>query len=97
MTLYKPSIGRATSKLESTKLAVWLILIVLSAIAGAACAWALNGSFGLFASGAVPWLGMLGWLLYNEYFVPYHGGGASMWPIAQLFAGTVAAAVGMVS
>jgi hypothetical protein len=75
----------------------WLILISLSAIAGAACAWALSGGFGLFAAGAVPWLGMLGWLLYNEYFVPYQGGGASMWPVAQLLGGTVAAIVGMAS
>ena len=77
-------------------LAEWLILIVLSALAGAVCAGALKGGLGLFASGAVPWFGMLGWLLYNEYFVPYHGGGASMWPIAQLFGGTVAAVAGMI-
>jgi hypothetical protein len=40
---------------------------------------------------------VLTWLLYNEYFVPYRGGGTSMWPIAQLVAGTVAAAVGMLA
>jgi hypothetical protein len=40
---------------------------------------------------------MLAWLLYNEYFVPDPGGGASMWPIAQLVAGSVAAAVGMLA
>lgn len=78
-------------------MAAWLILIALSAIAGLGCAWAFGGRLGLIASGAVPWLGMLTWLLYNEYFVPYQGGGASMWPIAQLFGGTVAAVVGMTS
>jgi hypothetical protein len=30
-------------------------------------------------------------LLYNEYFVPYQGGGASMWPIALIFTATPAA------
>jgi hypothetical protein len=42
---------------------------------------------------AAAWLGFLVWVLYNEYFVPYQGGGASMWPIAQLFGGTFAAIV----
>lgn len=29
-------------------------------------------------------------LLYNEYFIPYKGGGASMWPIALIFTATPA-------
>ncbi|RJG03456.1 hypothetical protein D3878_19185 [Noviherbaspirillum sedimenti] len=76
---------------------IWFALIVLSAMAGVACAGILRGRIGLVCSGAVPWVGLLGWLLYNEYFVPYRGGGASMWPVAQLFAGSVAALVGVVS
>jgi hypothetical protein len=73
---------------------MWPTLIVLSALAGAACGWLLTGRRAVAWGGAVPWLGMLAWLLYNEYFVPYQGGGASMWPIAQLVAGSVAAVVG---
>jgi hypothetical protein len=46
---------------------------------------------------AVAWLLMLAYLLVNEYVLPYRGGGASMWPIAQLFGGTVAAAVAALS
>lgn len=38
--------------------------------------------------GAIPWTAFLVLTLYMEYFVPYSGGGASMWPIAVLFAGT---------
>lgn len=41
------------------------------------------------------WLGMLFFLLFNEYVLPYEGGGASMWPLAQLFAGTAAAVSGL--
>ena len=75
----------------------WLIIVAASVVVGVASAWLLSGRGGLIVAGAVPWLGMLAWLLYHEYFVPYSGGGASMWPIAQLFAGTVAAVVGMVT
>lgn len=40
---------------------------------------------------------MLAYLLVNEYVLPYRGGGASMWPIAQLFGGSIAAAVAALS
>ena len=75
----------------------WIILIVASAVVGLLVALKLSGAVGVVTAGLVPWLGMLAWLLYNEYFVPYRGGGASMWPIAQLFAGTVAAGIGIAS
>lgn len=55
----------------------------------------MKGRLGIVLSGAIPWLGLLAGLLYQEYFVPYQGGGASMWPIAQLFGGTVAAVTGI--
>ncbi len=54
----------------------------------------VNGRKAILLGAALPWLGVLAWLLYNEYFVPYQGGGASMWPIALIFAGSIAAAVG---
>jgi putative exporter of polyketide antibiotics len=78
-------------------MAQWLTIIGLSALVGFLCAHKLHGAWGGVAAGAIPWFGLLGWLLYNEYFVPYQGGGASMWPVAQLFAGTVAAIVGVAS
>jgi hypothetical protein len=37
------------------------------------------------------------WQLYHEYVAPYSGGGASMWPLAQLVAGTPAALLGMLT
>jgi hypothetical protein len=76
---------------------MWLTIIVLSAIAGMVCGWFLPGRRALTWGGAVPWLGLLGWLLYNEYVLPYRGGGASMWPIAQLVGGSVAAIVGILA
>ena len=78
-------------------MSVWLALILLSAFAGAICGSILRGRRAIIFGGAVPWAGLLAWLLYNEFFVPYQGGGASMWPIAQLFAGSVAAVVGMIA
>ena len=75
----------------------WMTIIVLSALTGAGCAWLVNSTVARILAAAIPWFGMLAWLLYHEYFVPYSGGGASMWPVALLFAGTVAAAVGIVT
>lgn len=66
-------------------------------MAGAICAISFSGKKGAVCAAAVPWFGMLAWLLYREFFVPYSGGGASMWPVAQLFGGTAAAVVGLTS
>jgi len=72
----------------------WIPLVLLSAGAGAVSACTIRGRKAVLIGAVIPWLGLLGWLLYHEFFVPYHGGGASMWPIAQLIGGTVAALVG---
>ena len=78
-------------------MSVWSVLILLSALAGGICGLIFRGKRAIIFGGAAPWFGVLAWLLYNEYFVPYQGGGASMWPIAQLFAGSVAAVVGVIA
>ena len=44
-----------------------------------------------------PWLTLLAFLLYNEYCVPYKGGGFSFWPISLVLHGTVLALCGGVS
>jgi hypothetical protein len=72
----------------------WVPLIGLSVLAGVGSALLVNGRKAILLGAALPWLGTLAWLLYNEYFVPYQGGGASMWPIALLFAGSITAGVG---
>ncbi len=76
---------------------VWGMLLGLSALAGFWCARHLSGKTGAFWAGAIPWLGLLASLLITEYVIPYQGGGASMWPIAQLFGGTIAAVTGIIT
>ncbi|CAN5540719.1 hypothetical protein BH23BAC4_BH23BAC4_04770 [soil metagenome] len=78
-------------------LAIWLLLIGASVLVGFACARHLTGRSGIFWAGAIPWSGLLAYLLIAEYLLPYSGGGASMWPIAQLVAGTAMAFSGVVS
>ena len=75
----------------------WIPLLLLSASAGAFAGLAIRGRKAVLIGGVIPWVGLLVWLLYHEYFVPYQGGGASMWPIAQLFGGTAAGLVGACS
>lgn len=48
-------------------------------------------------AGAIPWFGLLAALVITVYFLPNNEADASMWLIAQLFGGTVAAAIGIVS
>jgi hypothetical protein len=75
----------------------WIAIVALSALTGFICARKLGGWTGALAAAAIPWFGLLAVLLFMEYVMPYQGGGASMWPIAQLFGGTVAAVVGVLS
>lgn len=56
-----------------------------------------RGPKAVLMGAAIPWLGLLAVLLFIECFVPYQGGGASMWPVAQCFGGTVAALTGACS
>lgn len=62
--------------------------------AGAVTALAVPGRKAVLLGAVVPWCGVLAWLLFDEYFLPDQGGGASMWPIAQVVGGTAAALVG---
>ena len=78
-------------------MAVWLILISSSALIGFLTAIFLNKPWAIYGAGAIPWLLLLAALTYTEYFMPYKGGGASMWLIAQLFGGSVAAITGVIS
>lgn len=48
-------------------------------------------------TGVLGFFGYVVWSVYNEFFVPYSGGGASFWPIDIFFGGPcsgIAAAVG---
>lgn len=76
---------------------MWTILIALSALVGTVCGLVVHGRRAAQWGAAVPWLAFLLWQLYHEYVAPASGGGASMWPIAQLVAGTVAAVIGWIA
>jgi hypothetical protein len=76
---------------------LWFAIVGGSIAVGLMVARLLNGRYASWIAGAVAWLLMLAYLLVNEYVLPYRGGGASMWPIAQLFGGTIAAAVAALS
>jgi hypothetical protein len=77
---------------------VWLGLIGVSAAIGAACGLMLRGKRAILLGALLPWLTLLAVLLAFEYLGPHEpGGGASMWPVAQLVAGTVAAVVGLLA
>ena len=75
---------------------VWIILIGGSAFIGLLTAIYIKKSWAVYFAGAVPWFILLAAILYTEYMMPYEGGGASMWPIAQLVGGSVAAVIGVV-
>ncbi len=78
---------------------LWIIIIILSASTGLFCAFLFRdrarGLAGVFLAGAIPWFSVLTWLFYEAYLTPYQDGGASMWPIAKLIMGTVAAISGV--
>ena len=76
---------------------VWLGILVPSTLIGSICGLLVKGRLAFILAGGIPWFGLLGALLYSEYILPYEVGGASMWPIAQLFGGTVAAVVGIIA
>lgn len=75
----------------------WTSIIAISSAIGVASGLVFRRlSVAALLGGAIPWLWMFGYLLYNEYYVPYQGGGASMWPIALLVGGSAAAAIGAI-
>jgi hypothetical protein len=70
----------------------WIVIAGVSATVGLVSAVLLKGRYATPIAAAVAWFSMLAYWL-NEYVLPYRGGGASMWPIAQLFTGTVTAVI----
>ena len=75
----------------------WIIIISVSVILGVGIGAKFSGKKGIVLAGLVPWLALLFLILFQEYVLPYQGGGASMWPIAQIIGGTAVAITGIVS
>lgn len=76
---------------------IWSIILIPSVVWGVFCAYKIKSKYAKFLAGAVPWLALLIALLFSVYYLPYDEVDASMWPIAQLFAGTIMAVVGVYS
>ncbi|WP_321323095.1 hypothetical protein [Thiomicrorhabdus sp.] len=74
----------------------WLMIITPSIITGIILAYFVKGRLGLILSALVPWIGLLIALLCEHYFFACRVDGIVMWPIAQLFGGTIAAIAGIV-
>ena len=75
----------------------WPAILVWSAVSGTVSSLLLRRRLAVVVAGAVAWLGVAVWVLYEEYGVTRvidYSKGPSMWPIAILFAGTVSAVVG---
>lgn len=74
---------------------VMLLAWILPLLFGVAVGVLLRGQRVWYVAGGVPLLWVAGIILYQEYMLPYVGGGASMWPVALLFAGSTAALCGI--
>ena len=77
----------------------WPGILLWSAASGAVSALVLQRRrpVAVVVAGAVASLGVAVWVLYEEFVVPRvidYSKGPSMWPIALVVAGTVAAVVG---
>jgi hypothetical protein len=76
---------------------IWLCVLIPSAIIGIICGYFIKKRWlGVLLAGTIPFLGVLGALLFEEYIIPQsRGSGASMWQIALAFVGTIAAGIGI--
>jgi hypothetical protein len=83
------------SALQCSIMLTWPVILIGSVLIGVSCALVSTRRLALVAAAVLPWLTLLAVLLYYEYFAPYQGDGASLWPIAQLIGGTIAAGVGL--
>ena len=78
-------------------MSTWIILITVSSLIGILIAIYIKNRFAHLLAAFIPWLIFLGVILYEVYFIPYKGGGTSMWPIAIIFGGTAAAFIGFIA
>jgi hypothetical protein len=90
--------GWRPSLSSSRRQVLFMLKIVIGSIlVGVAVSVLFKSKAAVPVAALIAWLLLLAYLLFNEYVLPYRGGGASMWPVAQLVGGTVAAVVAAVS
>ena len=78
-------------------LLIWSVVLLPLVAWGLFCAYKIKARFAKFIAGFIPWVALLIALLYSVYYLPYEETDASMWLIAQAFAGTIMAVVGVYS
>src|SRR5258706_15851419 len=78
-----------------------LAIVIVAASIGAFCAILGKGRMAVACAGVVPWLAMLGFLLYVDHVASAHGFPAIFdqrtvyWPEQQLYLGTFVAVFGV--
>jgi len=72
----------------------WMILVFVSLALGAAIG-IKHRSNPIMWGAAIPWFGLLTWLIIDQYWLQKNASG--MWILAQLFGGTVVAILGALS
>ena len=76
----------------------WGYIMIPSALVGAFSGCLFRDKKSYFVAGALPWFGLLVILLYDIYWRHSgHAQAASMWPIAQVLGGTLAAVTGIIA
>jgi hypothetical protein len=68
----------------------WLVLVLLSAITGVFSGLLIRGSTAVLVGAVLPFLGLVAWVVYAEYFVK----SSALWVLSIFFGGPVAASVG---
>jgi len=76
---------------------MWITLISLSALFGFLLGMYKAGKWSAIMSGFIPCGIFQLFIFYDMYFVPYQGGGAPMWLVAQIFGGFVTFVTGILS
>jgi hypothetical protein len=68
----------------------WLVLVLLSAITGVFSGLLIRGSTAVLVGALLPFLGLVAWVVYAEYFVK----SSALWILSIFFGGPLAAFVG---
>lgn len=75
----------------------WIVLITISSVIGVLTERYIKTKLAFIFAAIIPFALFSAAVLYEVYFIPYQGGGASMWPVAIVFGGAAAAVTGLVA
>lgn len=75
----------------------WVILVMLSVTSGIVLARTLKHQYAVVLAAAIPWFGLMSFLVYKEYTIQFKAEGLSMWLFTQAFVGAAAALFGVLA